>query len=695
MPEFVMEIGFEEMPARFLEVLTRDFENNLSRNLHAHMLDCEKIMALSTPRRLCAYICGLDRVQKQKQEVLFGPPVSIGLDQDNNPTRAGLGFARSQQVDVSELIVRETEKGTYLAVQKTVGGKNSEHILPEICANAVKELGFSKKMRWSGPFTFGRPIRWILALLDEQVIDFQISDVRSSFLTYGHRVLGPGPFKISRASDYFKVIREQGKVVLDSASRQEIIQSGSKRLAESIKGLIIANDALVRENVNLAEYPRPILGRFDSIYLELPREVLLTSMQTHQKSFGLNDEHGKVLPYFVAVINNNPDDPALIRKGWERVLKARLEDARFFWEADKAASFDEWLEKLEKVVFLAPLGSMAEKARRLERVSGYLCDNLHIAEKKDVQTAALICKTDLVSEMVGEFPDLQGIMGGIYAAHAGYNDNIARAVYEHYLPLGPEFAPPSSSEGAIVSLADKADNLAGCFGLDMLPSGAADPYALRRQALGMIRIILEHGLKINLKDLLSFSCRTYIEVEWKQDPDQALEKLLQFFAARLKAYWQSRGIDNKLVEAVIQSGFLDILSAEHRLLALRDFSRHHEFEAAVLTFKRVDNIIRKQAGAAGVALSEGYDPDLLQEDHELKLDRAIKEIMSDWDMLWKSEEFKELFAKLHALRPYVDGFFDHVMVMCDDVNLRQNRINMLNFLAKKFEKLADFSALQV
>ncbi len=695
MPEFVLEIGFEEMPARFLKVLTLDFKSNLSRNLDAQMLDCEKILALSTPRRLCACVYGLERVQRQKKEIIFGPPVSIGLDQDSNPTRAGLGFARSQQVDVKELIVRETEKGSYLALQKTVGGRNSEHILPEICVNAVKDLGFPKKMRWSGSFTFGRPIRWILALMDEQVIDFQVSDVRSSFLTYGHRVLGPGPFKISRASEYLEVIQEQGKVVLDSTTRREFIQSELKRLAASIQGLIIANDVLVQENVNLTEYPKPILGRFDSIYLELPREVLLTSMQTHQKSFGLNDEQGKILPYFVAIINNNPDDPALIRKGWERVLKARLEDARFFWEADKAASLDEWREKLEKVVFLAPLGSMAEKARRLERISGYLCDHLHVVEKKDVQTAALICKADLVSEMVGEFPDLQGIMGGIYAAHAGYNDNIARAVYEHYLPLGPESTPPKTSEGAIVSLADKADNLAGCFGLDMLPSGASDPYALRRQALGMIRIILEHELRINLKDLFSFACKTYIEVEWKQDPEQALEKLLQFFAARLKAYWQSRGFDSKLVEAIIQSGFLDILSAEHRLFALRDFSLHHEFEAAVLTFKRVDNIIRKQAGDAGVVLSEDYDPSMLQEEHELRLDRAIKEIMSDWDMLWKREEFQVLFAKLHALRPYVDGFFDHVMVMCDDVKLRQNRINMLNFLAKKFEKLADFSALQV
>ncbi len=695
MSEFVLELGFEEMPARFLKTLSHDFQHVLALNLDSHMISFELIRVYSTPRRLCAYISGLADSQEERVELITGPPLSIGLDENGKPTRAAQGFASSHQVKVEGLIVHSTEKGSYLAVEKNTGGRKSIEILPEICVSAVNSLSFPKKMRLSDRFAFGRPIRWILAVHDSQVVDFQVSDIRASDFTFGHRVLGPGPFKVNKASEFMMLIREKGKVILDPEERSEIIRRESEKMARQIGGQVIANDALIQENANLVEFPRPIMGGFDSKYLELPREVLLTSMETHQKSFGLTDTRGRLLPYFLAVINNDPENPELIRKGWERVLKARLEDAVFFWETDKYYSFDEWLEKMEKVVFLAPLGSMGDKSRRLERISGYLCDHLQIADKKDVQKAALICKADLVSEMVREFADLQGIMGGIYASHAGFKDSIARAVYEHYLPLGPETDPPSSPEGAIVSLADKADNLVGCFGLEMLPTGAADPYALRRQTLGIIRIILAHKLRLNLEKLLSFTAKTYVGVQWKQDPQQALEKLLHFFAVRLKSYWQARGFDNKLVEAVIQSGYLDVLSAEYRLSAINEFSSGSEFEAAVLTYKRVDNIVRKHEESSGLLLSQDYDPALLQERHEIELHEAITKTMSDWDTLWKKEDYRQLFAKLHTLRPYVDAFFDNVMVMCNEPLLRENRLSMLNFLSQRFRKLADFSALQV
>lgn len=695
MPDFVLEIGFEEMPARFLRQITIDFRQALDRELESHMLDHGQVRTWSTPRRLCAYVSGLSEVQTSKEEIVTGPPVAVGLDEQGGYTKAGQGFARSQQVDVQELMIQETEKGRYLAVQKKVGGAQTRDILPQICTEAVNSLGFPKKMRWWDRFTFGRPIRWILAKMDEQVIDFQIADVKSADMTYGHRVLGPGPFRVDQAKDYFRIIREEAGVILDFQERKDIITSEASNLAREIQGKVVENEKLAGENANLAEFPGPVLGSFDPGYLELPREVLLTSMESHQKSFGVVDDEDRLLPSFVAVINNRPDSRGLIRKGWERVLKARLEDARFFWNSDKAASFDEWMQKLEKVVFMAPLGSMGEKSRRLERISGFLCDRLQSADKKDVQKAAFICKADLVSEMVGEFADLQGIMGGIYASHAGYNDNVARAVYEHYLPLGPDSDTPSTPEGALVSLADKMDNLVGCFGLDMLPTGAADPYALRRQALGVTRIIIKHALRLDIQDLISFTAKSYTGATWKQDPEQALEKLMQFFSARLKAYWQGQGFQGKLVDAVLQSGFSDIYAAQGRLDAIREFSLDENFEAAVLTYKRVDNIIRKQAGDAGVSLKQDYDPGLLQEDLEIKLDRAIREIMTDWDTLWQNEDFSSLFNKLNALRPSVDAFFDHVMVMCQDEKLRQNRLGLLNSLSLKFKKLADFSALQV
>ncbi|WP_291321320.1 glycine--tRNA ligase subunit beta [Desulfonatronospira sp.] len=693
MPDFVLEVGFEEMPARFLKALTHDFRQSLMQELESQMLDCENIQAWATPRRLSAYVFQVAQYQIRKEDVITGPPVAIGLDQENRPTKAGLGFARSQQVDVQELMIQDTEKGGYLAVKKTVGGRPAREILPQVCEKVIISLGFPKKMRWWDRFTFGRPVRWILAKMDGLNIEFQIADTKSGNITYGHRVLGPGPYRVDQAADYFRIVRDQAQVILNFQERKDIILKESANLARAEGGSIIANDRLADENANLTEFPVPIMGSFDSMYLELPREVLLTSMESHQKSFGVLDGQGRIMPNFVAVINNRPDPGGIIKKGWERVLKARLEDARFFWNVDKSTSFDQWMQKLEKVVFLAPLGSMGEKSRRLERICGFLCDKLQLPDKKDIQTAGRICKADLVSEMVGEFADLQGIMGGIYASHAGYNDKVARAVYQHYLPLGPESDLPSTTEGAIVSLADKVDNLVGCFGLDMLPSGAADPYALRRQSLGMIRIVLGRGLRLDMENLISFTARNYEGVDWKQDPEQALEKLLHFFSIRLKTYWQGQGYEGKLVDAVLHSGFSDMYAAEKRLQAILDFSLDENFEAAVLTYKRVDNIIRKQA--QGVDLSLDYQPGLLQEEQEINLDRAIKEIMSDWEDLWQKEDFRALFAKLNALRPSVDAFFDHVMVMCDDEKLRQNRLRLLNYLSLKFKKLADFSALQV
>ena len=695
MPDFVLEIGFEEMPARFLAPLTREFKKNFESLLKQEMIGFRSLEAHSTPRRICIYVLDMNPVQESRQELVTGPPASIAFDQDNNLTRAGLGFARSQQVEPGELFRHSMEKGDYLAVKKTLGGKPTADVLSEICFKVIKGLSFPKKMRWFDSFTFGRPIRWILAMLGRKIIPLTISQVQSGSETRGHRVLGPGPFELTDAVDYFDVMQNQGRVVLNPDVRMEIIRTLASNLARETGGEIVGNENLVHETANLVEFPNPVLGRFDEKYLALPREVLLTSMEIHQKSFGVTGPENKLMPYFLTVINNDPRDISLVRKGWERVLKARLEDAMFFWNADRSVSIESRLEKLDRVVFLAPLGSMGAKARRLEAIAGFICDQLDLEDKDSISRAALICKTDLVSEMVGEFADLQGIMGGIYAREAGYGENVSRAVYEHYLPSGPESLVPESSGGAVVSIADKADNLTGCFGLNMVPTGAADPYALRRQALGIIRIILEHKIDLDLDSLFSFCRAACPEVKWKQDPAESLKNLDQFISARLRAYWQGSGYDGKIVEAVIQAGCSNILTAEKRLQSLVKFSRHPDYESAVLTFKRIDNIIRKQGSESGVELLEKYESGLLQDDYESRLASQIDHVLAGWEEQWLKRDFDALFDRLHGLRPVVDDFFDHVMVMCEDQDLRQNRLNMLNILSKKLGTLADFSALQV
>lgn len=695
MSDFVMEMGFEEMPARFLAPLTHELMEKVEDCLQREMIGYTGVETYSTPRRLCVYVREIALNQDSRQELVTGPPASVAFDQDNNLTRAGQGFARSQQVDTKDLFRHRTEKGEYLAVRKTCGGKPTVDVLPGICLETINGLNFPKKMRWADSFTFGRPVRWILAILDHETIPFIISDVESGASTFGHRVLGAGPFELSHASEYFQILEEKGRVILSPEKRMDLIRTKARELAREIGGLIVENESLVKETSNLVEFPKPVLGRFDRKYLELPKEVLLTSMQTHQKSFGLMGSDHQLMPYFLTVINNDPQDINLVRKGWERVLKARLEDAMFFWNADRSMSIESRQEKLDRVVFLASLGSMGDKARRLEKIAGFICDELKFENKDSVRQAAYICKSDLVSEMVGEFADLQGIVGGIYAGQAGYKHDVARAIQEHYLPLGPESPLPDTIEGAIVSVADKADNLVGCFGLNMVPTGAADPYALRRQVLGIIRIILAHKFDLELRRLFSFCGRVYCGVKWKQDLYQSQEDLMRFVSTRLKAYWQGMGYEGKIVDAVIQAGCENILMTEKRLSALVSFSKHPDFEAAVLTFKRIDNIIRKQGRDAGVELLEKYQPNLFKDGYETRLARQIDLVLADWDEQWEKGDFETLFDRLHGLRPIVDDFFDNVMVMCDDQDLRQNRLNMLYILSRKLGTLADFSALQV
>jgi glycyl-tRNA synthetase beta chain len=435
-----------------------------------------------------------------------------------------------------------------------------------------------------------------------------------------------------------------------------------------------------------------MLGGFHEKFLELPPEVLLTSMETHQKSFGLRGADGKLLPYFLTAANIESREPALVRKGWERVLRARLEDARFFWEADCAATFDHWLDKLDKVIFIGPLGTMGDKTRRLEKLAAFIADRVAPELAEPLARAGRLSKADLVSEMVYEFDDLQGKMGGIYARLKGESEIVAQALYEQYLPAGQDSALPSSMAGAILSLADKLDNLAGCFGLGMVPTGAADPYALRRSALGVCRIILEMGLKVDIAVLLREAQKGYANVTWKLGEDEALDKLLDFFGQRLRAYWNGQGIPTLVIEAAMAPGFTDINDTWLRVRALAEFSREVDFEASVLTFKRAANIIRKQTDQD---LCGSVREELLEVDAEKSFWATLQEIEPVWAELAAAADYPQMLARLRVLRPAVDGFFDGVMVMSDDLALRANRLNLLYRLVNTLGRVADFGKFQV
>lgn len=696
MAQFVLEIGTEEMPARFLGNALRELSDRFAKALEMSCIRHEGIRILGTPRRLVVSIEQINPVQEREEKVVTGPPAQVGFDAEGKLTKAGAGFAKSQGVDPETVFVVDTPKGKYLALNKVMGGQDVQSLLPTLCTDIISTLSFPKKMRWaSDGFSFGRPIRWIVALFDDQIIPLTIGGVVSGRVSHGHRVMCAGLLNIPHAKDYFEILTNMGGVILDPVKRSAFIRSEGDRIAAEVEGAVAWNDVLLEEVQNLVEYPVPLLGEFDSKFLALPREVLLTSMEKHQKSFGLMGRNGQVLPYFLTTLNLQPKDRNVVKKGWEKVLRARLEDARFFWESDLKVGLDTWMERLNKVVFLGPLGTMGDKTKRLERLCIFLGERLKPEVKDQLARSGRLAKADLVSEMVGEFAELQGVMGGIYAGKMGETEFVSQALYEHYLPTGVDSPTPASLGGAILALADKADTLVGCFGLNLIPTGANDSYALRRQVLGICRIILDHKFNINLEELFRYAWDGYSGVAWENSAEKTQELLLKFVEQRLKAFFQSEGFESRRVDAAILAGFIDVRSLFLRLQALERFSQRDDFEQAVLTFKRASNIIRKQGQEARAPLSGQVKQDQLLEPAEKALTDKIDEIRPRFEALWSTGDFDGLFALLNELRPSVDGFFDSTMVMCEDPELRLNRLNLLQSLVSILGRLADFGALQI
>lgn len=693
MKYFILEVGVEEMPARFLASLNQELHQRFSTALMEARLDFGQVHALSTPRRLVVEITDVAATQTSEETEVLGPPARIALDDQGQPTKAGLGFAKSQDINFDQVYTKKTDKGEYLAVKKMTGGQGAAEILAQICAEIVSTLTFPKKMHWSQKDCFfGRPVRWLLALLDNEIVSFSFAGLHSSNKTYGHRVMGPGPFTVPEAGNYVEIITNQGQVILDAARRKDIIRQEGNALAQEVGGQVAWSEELLDQVANLVESPCAIRGEFAEKFLELPMEVLLTSMEVHQKSFGLHGADGALLPYFLTAANIYSTAPDMVQKGWERVLRARLEDARFFWEADKQKTFAYWLDKLDQVTFIGPLGSMGDKTRRLEKLAVLIAQQVAPELAADAARAGRLSKADLVSEMVYEFDTLQGQMGGIYARLQGETEGVAQALYEQYLPTGQDSKLPASVLGAILSIADKLDNLVGCFGQGMMPTGTADPYALRRNALGICHILLDRGWSLDLQKLLQAAQKQYVGVSWKIAEDEALEKLMDFFGQRLKALWSAQNVATLVLDAAMAPGFRDVFDTWQRVSALAEFARADDFTAAALTFKRAANIIRKQADQS---LTGKVDPALFEHTAEQEFWNTLVQVQKIWPDLTAQGNYPQMLAQLWILRPVVDNFFDEVMVMCDDARVRDNRLNMLFGLTTTLSQLADFSRLQV
>ncbi len=696
---FILEIGSEELPARFLPTQEKELYNRFVASFDENAIAYGAIKVFSTPRRAVVMVEDIAPVQQEKEETISGPPVRVAYDANNNPTKALEGFLRTNDVSLEQVFTIETEKGPYIAVKKHMGGAKTAELLSSICPQIILGQPFAKKMRWGAyNITYARPLRWILALFDNDIVPFEVEHIKSNRLTWGHRIHTKSAdnsivLSVDTAANYLQIIRNQGGVEpMADLRRNMIIDEGNKQ-AHAVLGKVLWKDSLLDEVQGLCEHPVPLLGNIDESFLEVPREVLLTSMQSHQKSFGIEDERGNLLPHFLTVLNMTPPNKDIVQKGWERVLRARLEDARFFWRSDLTESLDNWLERLDSVIFIGPLGSMGDKTRRLSKLCAWLAKECAKSQVEHAARAGRLAKADLVSGMVGEFDTLQGIMGGIYAQKKGEDATVCTAIQEQYLPSGPDSPVPSSLLGALLSIADKADSLVGCFGLGMIPTGTADPHALRRAALGIARCVLEFGLRVNIQELFKYAHELYGQKAWKLEQEECLAKLDEFFAARLKNYWQGHGADTLLVDAVLNAGSNDVWASQKRLEALELLQKSDRYTEAVQTFKRVSNIVRKQGNEHN--LDGNYKSELLQEDAEKSLALALDKSLPSFDKLWAEDSFDAIPQLLLDIRPAVDGFFDGVMVMCDDETLRINRLNMLKALLDRMNNFADFSALQV
>ncbi|HEX5484268.1 MAG TPA: glycine--tRNA ligase subunit beta [Terriglobia bacterium] len=699
----VLEIGSEEIPARFLEGAERDFGERLGSALGEARLLPEGatpvVKTASTPRRLIAYAPQLLTKQPGRREEIIGPPVKVAFDKEGKPTRAAESFAAKNNAKVSDLKRVTNAKGEYLAVELAEPGRDTLEVLHEMLPAVIAGMTFPKNMYWtakSGPF-FVRPIRWILALMgdqsDIQIVPFEFAGVQSGNATYGHRLEGSQPLRVAHL-DLDHLLKEH-QVVVHGAERRERVQRGIKALLEGTGMKAVADDFLESWVVNSTEWPVALMGSFDKRYLALPREVLITVMRDHQKYFAVEDKAGNLQPHFITVLNVPGDPKGLIRRGHERVLAARFADAEFFWNADQKMTLAERIPMLERVTYQAKLGTYADKVRRTRALAEKICGTLELAgqmngeERRDALRAVELCKCDLTTQMVQEFTELQGVIGGLYAKAQGEPEGVAAAIYDHYRPAGLEDACPRSVAGDVVSLADKLDSVVAGFSAGLEPTGSSDPFGLRRAGNGIVKVMVEALPESNLEALLGAA----LEMDLGLAVADGLG-ISDFFRERLGFYLEASGAKYDTVRAVVNSGWSVPSQAVERARALEAVRDSEDFAALAMAAKRTRNILHKSAEAVDYGATGEIQSDLLEPGPERDLYHAFLDMR---DRLARSEaegDFVGGFRTLSTLRPKVDAFFDKVLVMDPDARIRANRLKLLSDLnALVFLKLADLSEI--
>jgi glycyl-tRNA synthetase beta chain len=702
MPDFLLEIGTDEIPARMIQDASQELQKRVEELLARSSLAHQGIKRSETPRRLALIASGIPATQPDVQEQLTGPATKVAY-KDGQPTPAAHAFAKKAGVNVSQLQTVATPKGEYLTALVTNKGKPAAQVLTELLPKEIASIYWPKNMYWRAgkPERFVRPVRWIVALLDGEIIPLEFAGIKAGNQSRGHRILGPAQVAIATPSRYAETMQGAHVTVL-SDDREYKIRKALDAATRTVSGARWREDAeLLKTVVNLTEWPSAILGSFDKEYLSLPEEVLVTVMRDHQKYFAVEDASGKLAPHFLAVLNTDGDPDGLIRHGNERVLRARFNDARFFWDTDQKTPLGNRVEMLRSVTFQKDLGSYFEKSERTYSLSveivGWITGNGVPLNQPAILAASRLAKTDLTTELVKEFTELQGIVGGLYAKEQGHPLAVADAIYDHYKPGSMEDDAPRTLEGAVLSIADKADSIAGMFALGLVPSGSKDPFALRRQANGIIKTIAGHKLPLYLVDLMAQARAAYTgseaEKKFTLSGEAYVQAVRSFFRERLEFYLRDvLGLSYDVVNATLAAGADDVVDAVARAEAVAKVRPSSDFESISVAFKRMKNILR-QAAETNKKVAEPFSPAALKDAEEKKLAEAVPGVARKVKELSASRQYESALHEISRLRPPIDAFFDKVMVMVEDENLRAQRLGLLQTLVNEFSSIADFSEI--
>jgi glycyl-tRNA synthetase beta chain len=684
--EFLLEIGTEEIPSGYLEQGLLDLKGAAERCFSENRIEVAGgFKTMGTPRRLVLTSEGVASAQQDVTEEVLGPPAAVSFDAKGAPTKAALGFAQRHGVEVKDLEVKKTAKGEYLFLSKRTAGRATLEVLSEVLPGLVASLPWPKVMRWGDRgFPFVRPIHWIVALLGGEVIPFKIAGIESSNQSRGHRFMSPEPFTVSGKAQYVAELRKRF-VIVDNSERKAMVAEGVEEASRAVGGRTIKDEQLLETVANLVEYPIAMCGDIDSSFLALPEPVLITAMKKHQKYFAVDDGKGRLLPHFIAVNNTKVRDQAVVKRGNERVLRARLSDAEFFVKEDSKRPLLDRLQDLKGVLFQAGLGTSYQKVKRFTRLARALAEEVSPRLVRDAELVCSLCKCDLTTQIVGEFPELQGIMGRQYAMMEGYSQAVCDAIAEHYLPSRAGDTLPGSDLGALVGISDRMDTIAGFFALHMEPTGSADPFALRRHAIAVLRILDAMDWNISLKAISDMALK-FLSEEIGSDASSVSEDIMAFFRERLKFLSQREGYDADLFEAAAAAGFHIVPEFWARLKALKEFaSESSEFQSLVRTCKRVGNILKKETVGGDVA------PELFREECEKELWKKFVSARDDVGRFSRARNYRAALYEMAELRAPVDRFFQEVEVLVkDNEPLRANRTALLKAVEGLFLSVADF-----